>query len=248
MPVAYDYRYFFKGLASVYDIADEVIVGIDKDRLSWSAKPYQMDFAELRAGIDRIDTRKIVRIVQDDFHSKATPMENDNHERSVLSLACKKGNWIVQIDSDEQALNARDFRAWLATADRQCDVQAKWITVFKTFGDQCLVANEPDARVSVATTCPGIYCYARETGRPKVTSNLLLLHFSWGRTRDELEQKLTNWGHSQDFDVPKLLELWDSVNLTNFKQFRNFHPLYPELWHSLSLVKIPQPSRPTVMV
>jgi len=157
----------------------------------------------------------------------------------MLARQCKPGSWIIQIDSDEQALNAKDFRAWMQTADREKDVQAKWITVFKCFGDQCLVVNEPDGRVAVGTTQAGCYNNARETGRPKVPSNLLLLHFSWGRTRDELAQKLGNWGHSQDFDTAKFLEFWDSVDLSNFRQVKNFHPLYPPLWTGLSLVKIP---------
>jgi hypothetical protein len=239
MPVAYDYRYFYRALDSIYDIADEIVVGLDRDRISWSGKPYQLDEAEFRAEIQKTDTRGIVKIVEDDFHSSPQPMVNDSEERNTLARHCTPGSWIIQIDSDEQALNAKDFRKWMQTADREKDVQAKWITVFKTFGDQCLVANEPDGKVSVGTTQAGAYKYARETGRPKVPSNLLLLHFSWGRTRDELAQKLTNWSHSKDFDTAKFLDFWDSVNLTNYRQFKNFHPLYPPLWSSLSLVKIP---------
>lgn len=241
MPIAYDYRYFYRALDSAYEIADEIVVGLDRDRLSWSGKPFTLDEAELREQIRLKDTRGIVRVIEDDFHSQPSPMANDAGERNVLSRHCRPGNWIIQIDSDEQMINARDFRAWLARADRTKDVQAKWITVFKTFGDQCLVVNEPDGRVSVGTTEPGQYVNARETGRPKVPSNLILLHFSWGRTREELAQKLTNWSHSQDFDVAKFLQLWDALDLTNFRQVQNFHPLYPPLWRNLSLVRIPQP-------
>jgi len=241
MPVAYDYRYFYRALDSIYDIADEIVVGLDRDRISWSGKPFELDEVELRAEIQKADTRGIVKIVQDNFHSSDQPMVNDSEERNTLARHCAPGSWIIQIDSDEQALNAKDFRTWMQNADREKDVQAKWITVFKTFGDQCLVANEPDGKVSVGTTQPGAYKYARETGRPKVPSNLLLLHFSWGRTREELAQKLVNWSHSKDFDTTKFLEFWDSVNLTNYRQVKNFHPLYPPLWSGLSLVKIPAP-------
>ncbi len=241
MPVAYDYRYFYRALDSIYDIADEIVVGIDRDRISWSGKTYSLDETEFRQEIQKTDTRGIVKIVEDNFHADPRPMVNDSEERNVLSRHCTAGAWIVQIDSDEQALNAKDFRAWMQNADREKDVQAKWITVFKTFGDQCLVVNEPDGRVSVGTTQPGVYKTARETGRPKVPSNLLLLHFSWGRTREELAQKLTNWSHSQDFDTAKFIEFWDAVNLNNYRQVKNFHPLYPPLWTGLSLVKIPAP-------
>jgi hypothetical protein len=238
MPIAYDFRYSYRSLEKIYDIADEVILGIDRDRISWSGKPFDFDAEEFRATVEAIDRRKIVRFVEDDFHSAGSPMGNDVTERNLLSAHCRPGHWIIQIDSDEQALNAKDFRAWLTRADRTRDVQAKWITVFKTFGDKCLVANEPDLKVSVGTTTPGIYRCARETDRPKVPSNLLLLHFSWGRNREELAQKLTNWSHSADFDTGKLLDLWDSVTLENFGQFRNFHPLHPPLWSKLSLITL----------
>ena len=238
MPIAYDYRYAYRSLEKIYDIADEVILGLDRDRISWSGKPFDFDLQEFQAGIARIDRRGIVRLIEDDFHSAPTPMANDFGERNKLSAHCRPGHWIIQIDSDEQAINARDFRPWLARADRACDVQARWITVFKAFGDKCLVANEPDGRVSVGTTIPGIYRYARATGQPKLASNLLLLHFSWGRTREELMQKLTNWSHSADFDTAKLLRMWDTVTLQNYQQFRDFHPLHPPLWSKLSLITL----------
>ncbi|MBI2815139.1 MAG: hypothetical protein HYX71_12740 [Opitutae bacterium] len=238
MPIAYDCRYAYRSLEKIYDIADEVVLGIDRDRISWSGKPFEFDKVEFLTAVAAIDRRKIVRLVEDDFHSEPTPMANDAGERNKLSAHCRPGHWIIQIDSDEQAVNAKDFRTWLARADRTCDVQARWITVFKTFGDKCLVANEPDGRVSVGTTVPGIYRYARDTGQRKLPSNLLLLHFSWGRTRAELAQKLANWSHSADFDTGRFLQLWDTVTLENYPQFRDFHPLHPPLWSRLSLITL----------
>jgi hypothetical protein len=239
MPVAYDYAYCYRSLEAVYDIADEVILGIDAKRLSWSNKPYSFDEKAFLEQIGRMDKRGIVRVIQDDFHSDPHPMQNDVRERRILSTKTKPGNWIIQIDSDEIALNAREFRAWLPKADPSADLQAKWITVFKTFGDQCLVANEPDSMTSVGTRVPAIYQCARVTGQPRQASNLILLHYSWGRSREQLEQKLTNWSHARDFDVPKFLTLWDSVTLENYRGFSNFHPLHPPLWRNLSLIKLP---------
>ena len=238
MPIAYDYRYSYRSLEKVYDIADEVVLGLDRDRISWSGKQFAFDLAEFQATIAAIDRRKIVRLVQDDFHASPSPMGNEVSERNKLSAQCRPGNWIIQIDSDEQAINAKDFRTWLAKADRNADVQARWITVFKTFGDKWLVVNEPDGKVSIGTTVPKVYQCARETGRPKVPSNLLLLHFSWGRNRDELAQKLSNWSHSADFDTAAFLRFWDGVTLDNYRQFKDFHPLYPSLWSKFSVITL----------
>ena len=72
------------------------------------------------------------------------------------------------------------------------------------------------------------------------SSDLKIFHFSWGRTREELVQKVTNWGHAHDFDTARFLELWDRVDLTNYKTIRNFHPLYGPLWPGLTAVDLPK--------
>src|ERR1700743_384314 len=99
--LAYDYRYAFNSIPSYYALADEIILGVDKDRLSWMKKPFQIDIAEVQAFINRIDTGRKIRIVEGDFHQADHPMANDNFERSELSKACAPGNWVVHIDADE---------------------------------------------------------------------------------------------------------------------------------------------------
>lgn len=119
-----------------------------------------------------------------------------------MSLHARPGNWIVQIDADEILLNAEEFRRWLTFVEgRAQDVGATWLTVFKTFGRRALVIDPPQEVTPIATIYAGHYTAARETGRKFAISPLRLLHYSWGRTPDELRQKLRNWSHSQDFDT-----------------------------------------------
>jgi hypothetical protein len=239
MPIAYDHRYAYGAIARVYDISDEIVLGLDRDRISWSGKPFDFDRELFLAQVRRIDPKGKVRLVEDNFHTEDDPMANDTRERNLLSSACADGNWIIQIDSDEYLLNPADFKAWLARADPACDVQAQWITVFKSFGDQCLVTHEPQHQVHVGTRLKNSYQYCRKTGRPAALSNLQIMHYSWGRSRHELEQKVTNWSHSRDFDTGKFLRLWDSVTLENYRDFQNFHPLHGPLWTRLSLIQLP---------
>ena len=84
MPIAYDYRYSYRSLERVYDIADEVVLGLDRDLISWSGKQFAFDLTEFQATIAAIDRRKIVRLVQDDFHAAPSPMGNDVGERNKL--------------------------------------------------------------------------------------------------------------------------------------------------------------------
>jgi hypothetical protein len=73
-------------------------------------------------------------------------------------------------------------------------------------------------------------------------SPLRLLHLSWCRTEEELLQKLTNWGHSKDYDTGKFLEMWRNTNLENYQQLKNFHPLHGPLWPFLGVIDWPPTS------
>jgi len=111
------------------------------------------------------------------------------------------------------------------------------MTVFKTFGDVALMIAPPYEAAFVATRARE-FEKARVTKEPThVQSVASILHYGWGRTRDEVKQKLENWGHSQDFDTKGFLSFWDSVTLENYKDFKNFHPLRPELWSALEARK-----------
>jgi len=235
--LAYDYRYAFMALQSYYDIADEIILGVDADRLTWMKQPLEIDMDEVRTFISGIDRDRKIRVIEGDFHCEDSPMANEVLERSFLSTHAAPGNWVVQVDADEILLNGPEFREWLmATDPAQCDVLAQWIIVFKAFGNQVLLVDPPGEAIAVATMARGRYRLGRYTGQPGAMSPLKLLHLSWGRTPQELMKKLTNWGHAKDFDVHGFYRFWESVNPTNYTQARNFHPLAGETWQSLKLV------------
>lgn len=237
--LAYDYRYCYLAIRSYYDIADEIILGLDEARLTWMKQPFDIDLAEVQSFIDDIDTQKKIRIVQGNFHAADHPMANDNAERSFLSHHCTPGNWVVQIDADEILLNPADFRQWLlANNPVQFNVFARWVSIFKVFGQQVLMINPPGEAVPVATMIRGQYTGARLTAQQGVMSPLQLLHFSWGRTPEELLKKLTNWSHAQDFNVRNFFDFWQSVTLENYTQAHNFHPLNGPAWQSLQLATI----------
>jgi hypothetical protein len=48
--ISYDASYLPKSIASYYDYVDEIVLGLDKDRISWSGNAFTFDellFAEL---------------------------------------------------------------------------------------------------------------------------------------------------------------------------------------------------------
>ncbi len=237
--LAYDYRYAYLSIPSYYDLADEIILGLDRDRLTWMKQPFAIDMDELHAFLQDVDRDKKIRIVEGNFHAADSPMDNDSRERSMLSGEADPQNWLVQIDADEILLNGPEFKTWLLQNDpRQRNVYGRWVSVFKVFGKDVLVIDPPDEMVPVATMLRGQFTAARATQQEGIVSPLQMLHFSWGRSPGQLMQKLENWSHAHEFDVRQFYDFWDSVTLQNFTQAKDFHPLYGPMWRSLKQAQI----------
>lgn len=239
VPVAYDYKYLPPVIKSFYGIADEIILGLDKDRISWSGHPFEFDAREFKSMIRGLDPEEKIRVIEGDFHSGPNPMANDTEERNQLALACGKGNWIIQIDSDEVLLNPWEFKEWMDSGKGSGLIMAHSVLVFKKCGDELLVVDKENHQHAVGTRLPGGYIGARYTGQNKKLSPLRILHFSYGRTPEEMRMKLTNWGHSRDFDTDQYFEFWKSVNLDNYSRLKDVHPIADWDWPRLRKIKDP---------
>jgi len=241
-PLAYDWKYAFLAIRSYYAIADEIILGLDADRISWSKKPFPLDDKAVADFIAEIDRDKKIRIIEANFHAYDAPIDNDTAERRQLGLACRAGNWVVQIDADEILLNSLEFRKFLSTLEQDVCVLARWLAVYKVIGDKALVVGGRPESAPVATRRPQRYDLSRFTDQLPLVSPLNLLHLSWCRTEEELVQKLTHWGHSQEIDVGKAVGLWRATTLENYQQLKNFHFLHGPLWPFLQIIDWPPKS------
>ncbi len=239
--LSFDYRYADRAINSYYAIADEIILGVDADRLTWMKQPFSIDMEEVRAFIAKIDVAGKIRIVEGNFHAHDHPMANDTGERNFLSEQCRPGHWIVQIDADETLLGgggAVEFRRWLLQSNPEGCVSARWISIFKLFERHALVIDPPLETTPIATRLRGQYQMARWTNEPVVLSPLQLLHLSWGRTPEELREKLRNWSHSRDFDVEAFFAMWEAVTLENYQALRDFHPIDRVSWPRLGVMAV----------
>jgi hypothetical protein len=208
---------------SYYKIADEILLGIDNERVSWSKNKYEFDenFFDV---IKEIDVDKKIKIIDGDFHSLNSPIENDTKERNYISNFCKKDNYVIGIDSDEIITNAEYFQNWFNNTKPELDIICIMSSVYKVIDNKILV-NQPCERAQIGTKLKNRYKLCRMTGNKSIESPLNILHFSWGRTRREILQKLENFGHSKDFNINEYMKIWDSVNLENFMLKKNLHPL-----------------------
>ena len=106
--ISYDAGFLSQSISKYYEYVDEIILGLDKDRISWSNKPFTFDEQQLWKDLKRIDTENKISIIEEDFHKSEVPIENDNYERNFLKEQCTH-DVIVSIDADEFLLHPKKF-------------------------------------------------------------------------------------------------------------------------------------------
>lgn len=251
--ISYDAHYLPQSIERYYEYVDEIVLGLDQDRISWSGNSFSFDESKLWSELQRIDGDNKISIIEDNFHKSDIAIDNDTNERNFLKNECSN-DWILSIDADEYLLNAKeffyDFCPLVERYRNKIDVCMIWATPFKIIDDKVLViANEDDSpffgeNQGILTSKKNTYTYARwtdmsATGYNRIISPLVTLHWSLCRPKKDLEQKLHNHGHSDVYKTNPFLDNWDSITLENYKQIRNFKTtgLGPAQWPKL--VEVP---------
>ena len=234
--LCYDYEYLLRSIRSYYDIADEIIIGLDKDMKTWSGNKFEIP-QSFYDTLNEIDVKSKITIVKSNFFVSSNPMQNDTYERNYLTRYCMEDSWIIQIDSDEVILEPEKLKEEIISIeDYDCELNILWKNVFKVFDSGNLVIVPENERATIGTMRRGSYVCCRGTNQRKRLLGGYLLHNSFGRSENELHQKLTNWSHTNDFDVEKYFSFWKGINLDNYKEIKNFHPINPETWQELKFV------------
>lgn len=234
--ISYDAQYLPSSISKYYKYVDEIVLGLDESRISWSNNLFTFDEEALWNSLKAIDVDNKVSVVEGNFHKSSIAIENDNYERNFLKNECTN-DLVLSIDADEEILNAAEFfNNYLPIATRyikKVDFCMTWLTPYKVIDDTVLViVNENDSpfigdKQAVLSNKDVTYTYARwtdrsATGRNRVLSPLLSLHWSLCRTKEELYQKINNIGHSDKTGNDPFFKVWDSITLDNYQQLRNF--------------------------
>ena len=107
--ISYDANRFLpESISRYYNYVDEIVLGIDKDIISWSGNTFEIDEESLWSELSNIDGDSKITIVEEDFHQSKVAIENDNYERNFLKGECSN-DWIFSFDADEMLVNAKDF-------------------------------------------------------------------------------------------------------------------------------------------
>ena len=77
--VSYDAnRFLAKSIERYYEYVDEIVLGIDKDRVTWSGNPFEIDENALWSELSNIDGDSKITIIEEDFHQSKVAIENEN--------------------------------------------------------------------------------------------------------------------------------------------------------------------------
>lgn len=241
--VAYDWYYLERALPYIYDSADKIVLSLDKDHISWSLNPFEFDDVAFSQLVSRLDLNKKITIVRDDYHlATLSPMENEVRQRNEMAKHLGAGGWHLQLDCDEYFLEFPAFATWLKNwmPANPVNVCCSFLTLFKQLDSGYLVINPESTKnlefIQIATNKPE-YKTGRRNDWFNVYTNFILVHQSWARNESEVVTKITNWGHRNDFDSRKFVTFWKELSEVNYQQCHNLHPIIPQVWPSLKLVR-----------
>ena len=106
--ISYDAHLLPSSIKTYYDYVDEIVLGLDSDRISWSRNKFSFDETALWKELGAIDTKGKISVIEENFHKSEVAIENDNYERNFLKEQCEH-DIIVSIDADENLLTPKDF-------------------------------------------------------------------------------------------------------------------------------------------
>jgi hypothetical protein len=240
--LSYDYENLKKAIPPVYEAADAIFIAVDMEYRTWSGEKFEVS-PSFYQWLKKFDTQNKIQIYRDNFFiPELSAIENDTRERTMLSEKMGIGNWLVQVDADEYFIDFTGFVKSLRKYDRFLEkpertpiqIAGFLINMYKYTEEGLLYVDQP-TKVLLATNYPK-YTFARQNRKRIVYVDHLLMHECISRNEKDLMTKLTNWGHSKDFDIEKYVQKWRSVNKDNYKEMQDFFYLQPEGWKTLDYI------------
>lgn len=235
--IAYDAHMLKNSIASYYDYVDEIILGLDEDRISWSNNRFTFDENKTWSELSKLDGDNKIKIVEKNFHPSDTPIENDNYERNVLK-SYASNPVIISIDADEELVNPRSFFVeylplYLPYVNK-ADLLFTWFLPYKLVSDNegneyyLVIANNDNSffkgdTQGFVTNKNSTYTYCRWTDiRKFALSPAAIMHWSFCRSEKEVNEKLSNYGHSNIKNEDPFFDVWKQITFDNFSQLHNF--------------------------
>ncbi len=245
--ISYDWELLKNALPNIYADADIIYLALDKKRLTWGGNVFDFDEIAFKNLIKEIDINNKINVYEADFYQEhLTPMQCEVRERNMLATQMGENGWHVQLDADEYFIDFKGFTDYLKKINpnpkgtqKSINVCVNWLNLFKKMPHHylCIENNSNNLEsIQVATNVP-IYEIGRRNGHFNHYGPFFMIHDTWARTEQEIWQKISNWGHKNDFDIQKYFQFWKNINENNYKDVKDFHPIQPKVWQKLLLVK-----------
>ena len=237
--VSYDFDMLVTSIKQLYNYVDRIYIAIDIDRKTWSGNDFEIP-QSFFDGIKLFDSKLKIEYYFDSFYVPVlAPIECETRERNMLLKKMGRG-WLLQLDVDEYVYDfdkvAKYLRKyWYLTLFPKWTpivFRGKLITLYRQLPDGYLYI-ENNERFSFITNQSN-YTHTRNihTVRNHYT-NISIIHQSWARTEDEIQMKISNWGHRDDFNTQVYFNFWKNLSSTNYMNYKNVHPIVPDVWNEL---------------
>jgi hypothetical protein len=230
--ISYDATFLPESIKTYYNYVDEIVLGLDKDRISWSNNRFSFDEDALWKALQAIDVDNKISIIEENFHRSSSPVENDTHERNYLKSKCEN-DWIFSFDADEMLVNAREFFVDfcpIVQDYRDVELMFTWYMLYKEFDDGFLIISDDTRQHAFKQEIQGFtadrdihtFNYCRWTNsQKKILSPLGIKHYSFCRTDKELSDKINNFTHSAESKNDPFYHIQKQVTKENYSQFSN---------------------------
>ena len=76
--ISYDAHLLPNSIKTYYEYVDEIVLGLDSDRISWSRNKFSFDETALWKELGAIDTKGKISVIEENFHKSEVAIENDN--------------------------------------------------------------------------------------------------------------------------------------------------------------------------
>jgi hypothetical protein len=240
--LSYDYNMFLTSVKQLYNYVDMIVVGIDVERNTWSGNQFEIPdsfFDEIKA----FDRRNIIKFYFDNFYIPSlTPMECESRERNMVLKKLGYG-WKIQLDVDEYIYDFKEVakflnKYWYLNLFPKITpicIQGRIITLYKEVSNGYLFIDNKEFFPFITNQSYNVHTRSNKEIRNHF-SNINVIHQSWARSEDQIQDKITNWGHRDDFDTQNYFEFWKSLSASNYSTVKNIHPITPEEWNELSFL------------
>jgi hypothetical protein len=241
--ISYDYELLFTSLKQLYNDVDAIYLAIDKNRKTWSGNIFELP-ASFYERVSFFDVKNKIRFFEEDFYlSNLSPIQCETRERNLLLRKMGKG-WLMQLDVDEYIYDFKitaDYlkKYWYLTLFPKLTpimLRGKWVMLYRQLTNGYLYI-ENNEKFSFITNSPQYEFTRNNNTITNHFTNVNVIHQSWARTEGEIQVKIKNWGHRDDFDTQKYFDFWKNLNSSNYLDYQDIHPISPKIWDKLNYLQ-----------